>query len=202
MHTKYISIANPQGKASIAVLNDIHVFRPFNVKKKDAPQWLTDYFTSLLILSSKFSFKPIINKNYYMYFDNNDWKLSLIEPQRWKHCPYTFFASCNMHDDKSWSITPIEHWETNIHLYERISAMKKEFFNIINSKTPIIDLLPYYAGHLPYYQRLAANALANSLKQSLELSIGHEQSQLTSGKQLIERFKNVAHPTLGLLSQN
>ncbi len=202
MTTKDISIANPQGKASIAVLNDLHLFKPFNIKKKNAPQWLTDYFTSLLVLSSKFSFKPIMNKNYYLYFDDNDWYLSLIEPQSWKNCPYLFFATCCMHEDKSWSISPTDNWEKNTHLNDRINDMKKEFFNSINTNSPVIDALPYFAGHLPYYQRLAANALANSLKQSLQLTLGHKESQRTCGKQLIEKIKNVNNSALGLLSPN
>jgi hypothetical protein len=202
MTTKDISIANPQGKASIAVLNDLHLFKPFNIKKKNAPQWLTDYFTSLLVLSSKFSFKPIMKKNYYLYFDDNDWYLSLIEPHSWKNCPYLFFATCCMHEDKSWSISPTDNWEKNIHLNDRINDMKKEFFNSINTNSPVIDTLPYFAGHLPYYQRLAANALANSLKRSLQLSLGLNESQSTCGKQLIEQIKHVKNTTLGLLSQN
>jgi len=199
MKHKDISIANPQGKASIAVLDDLHQFKPFNIRKKDAAQWLTDYFTSLLVLSSKFSFRPITNKNYYMYFDNNNWRLSLIEPQSWKNCPYIYFASCYMHDDKSWSISPVENWEKNISLREPLNAMKKEFINSLNNKTPIIDALPYFAGQLPYYQRLAAHALASSLKQSLELSLGFKQSKITCGKQLIEKFKNSTYSTISLL---
>ena len=201
MSTKDVSIANPQGKASIAVLNDLHIFKPINIKKKEAPQWLTDYFTSLLVLSSKFSFKPIINKEYYLYFDSSDWRLSLIEPQSWKDCPYLFFAACYMHEDKSWSIAPIDNWEKNIYLSERINEMKHEFFKSINNNIPIIDTLPYHAGHLPYYQRLAANALAKSLKQSLALSLGIEQSKNTCGKNLLEKFKNANNSTSGLLNQ-
>ena len=140
MSTKDISIVNPQGKASIAVLNDLHIFKPINIKKKEAPQWLTDYFTSLLVLSSKFSFKPIIDKEYYLYFDSSDWRLSLIEPQSWKDCPYLFFAACYMHEDKSWSIAPIDNWEKNIYLSERINEMKHEFFKSINNNIPIIDI--------------------------------------------------------------
>jgi len=202
MPTKNIGKANPQGKASIAVLNDLHLFKPFNIRKKDAPQWLTDYFTSLLVLSSKFSFKPIINKNYYMYFHNNEWHLSLIQPQSWKNCPYLFFATCCMHDDKTWSIVPTDNWEKNIYLSQRINDMRKEFFDSINNQTPIIEALPYFVGYLPYYQRLAANALANSLKQSLEITLGFKESQHACGKQLIEKIKTASEPAIGLLSQN
>ena len=107
MATKNINIANPQGKASLAILNDLHSFIPINVKSKDIPRWLTDLFTSLLVLSAKFSFKPVINKEYYMYFNDDEWQLSLIEPQAWKDCPYLFFATCQLHEDKSLSLIHI-----------------------------------------------------------------------------------------------
>lgn len=201
MATKNIYIANPQGKASLAILNDLQSFTPVNVKSKDIPRWLTDLFTSLLVLSAKFSFKPVMNKEYYMYFNDDQWQLSLIEPQAWKDCPYIFFATCRLHEDKSWSITPTNHWEDNHCLRERINEMRQAFFDTINTDEPVINSLPYYADHLPYHQRVAANGLAKSLKLSLELRLGAEYSKIMCGKELINKMKNIDHSPLSLLNQ-
>jgi len=200
MATKNINIANPQGKASLTLLNDLNNFSAVEVKRKDVPRWLTDFFTSILVLSAKFSFKPVINKNYYMYFDNGQWKLSLIEPHAWTKCPYEFFAACQLHKDKSWSIAPADDWEKNNNLRDSINKMREEFFDVLNTDNPIVDTLPYYAGHLPYYQRVAANGLAKSLALSLKLNIGAENSKLVCGKELINHLMRCDHQTKSLLN--
>ncbi|MDW3094808.1 MAG: hypothetical protein R8G33_03960 [Gammaproteobacteria bacterium] len=189
MTAKNITIANPQGKASLAVFSDLQSFAPVNVHKKDIPRWLADFFTSLLVLSAKFSFKPITNREYYLYLDGSHWKLSLIEPDAWKNCPYIYFASCCLHEDKSWSISPLDQWEKNDLLLNRINEIKQEFYNTLNSDESVHSLLPYYESTLNYYQRLAANGLAKSLKQSLDLQLGLKISETTCGKQLINQTK-------------
>ncbi|MFK7793790.1 MAG: hypothetical protein AB8B89_00435 [Gammaproteobacteria bacterium] len=201
MATKNISLANPQGKASIAILNDLQSFNPVNVKTKNIPRWLTDLFTSLLVLSAKFSFKPVINKEYYLYFDHDQLKLSLIEPHAWRDCPYIFFAACRLHEDKSWSIEPTNDWENNHYFLERINEMRQAFFDALNTNEPMINSLPYYAGHLPYHQRVAANGLAKSLRQSLKLELGTKYSKIICGKELINIMKNIGHSPLSLLKQ-
>ena len=189
MPAKNIIIANPQGKASISTLNDLDEFQPSNIKAKDIPQWLADYFTSLLVLSAKFNFKPVINKHYYLYTQNNEWKLSLIEPQSWENCPYTYFGMCILHEDRSWSIQAKDYWQDDVKLKAMVISMRKEFLNSINTDLPIIDLLPYFSSQLSYYQRITANSLARSLKQSLQLKLGIEASNRTSGKSMIRNLK-------------
>ena len=78
MTAKDISLANPQGKASLALLDDLTQFKRYKIQQKNAPEWLADYFTSLLVVGASFNFKPILNKTYYLYLDNQQWKLSLI----------------------------------------------------------------------------------------------------------------------------
>ena len=68
MAAKNTTIANPQGKASLAILSDLQNFSPVSVKRKDIPRWLTDFFTSILVLNAQFNFKPVVNKEYYIYF--------------------------------------------------------------------------------------------------------------------------------------
>lgn len=185
MKIKNTYLPNPQGKASVPLLNDLANFTPYGVTKKELPHWLADYFTSILVLSAKFSFKPIIDKQYYLYLDQDHWKLSLIEPQKWKNCPFQFFATCIMGKDKSWTLQPLENWQDNPQFKHKISQLSRYFLNSLDISQPIVDSLPFYVASLPYYQRVAANALANSLKQSLQLKLGKEISESMSSKVLL-----------------
>jgi hypothetical protein len=190
MNSKDIIAANPQGKASLALLNDLQCFKSYKAKAKDVPEWLADYFTSLFVLSASFNFKPVVNKPYYLYLDNHQWKLSLIEPSAWSSHTHIYFAECYMHEDNSWSIRPDGNWQENIALTNKIDAIKKEFFDHLNNEIPILQSLPYFVEQLPYYRRLAAFGLAHSLKDSLQLKLGTLKTQNLSGKQLLEKCQH------------
>ena len=190
MTRKDITLANPQGKASIALLDDLNTFKFNKAKEKNIPEWLADYFTSLLVLSASFNFKPIFNKTYYLYLNDQQWKLSLIEPQAWSNCPYVYFAECCMHEDRTWSIQPTINWQENTYVSKHIKAMKQEFYKTLSSQSSIIDSLPYFAKQLPYYRRLSAFGLANSLKDSLQLKLGAENTRKLKGRELLDKVKN------------
>ena len=190
MAEKDIIAANPQGKASIALLGDLHAFKQHRSKAKDIPEWLADYFTSLLVLSASFNFKPVMNKTYYLYLDNDQWKLSLIEPQAWQEHTHTYFAECRMHDDMSWSIQPINDWHVHPELANKVQDAKVAFCNSLNSEAPVFETLPYYAAQLPYYQRLAAFGLSHSLKNSMQLKLGVENSKNLASKALLDHSRH------------
>ncbi len=190
MISKDINAANPQGKGSLSLLDDLNSFKQYRAAAKDIPEWLADYFTSLFVLNASFGFKPVMNKPYYLYYDDNQWKLSLIEPDKWNNCPYVYFAKCILHEDRSWSLTPVDNWNDNQDLVTQVNLMKRDFFESLNSNKPIVESLPYFAEHLPYYRRLAAFGLANSLKQSLQLTLGHDESQEISARNILQQTKN------------
>ena len=72
---------NPQGKGLVGFLLDWNYSSPREVTAKPQAQVLADYFTSLLVLSAKFKFKPTFGKNYYLYWDETCLSLSLISPK-------------------------------------------------------------------------------------------------------------------------
>lgn len=187
MLSKDITAANPQGKGSISLLDDLNSFTSYKARSKDIPEWLADYFTSLLVLSASFNFKPVTNKSYYLYLDNMHWKLSLIAPNEWNNCPYVYFAKCTLHEDRSWRLTPKDNWGKNSQIVSYIHSIKKDFLLSLNTDQPLLDSLPYFVQHLPYYQRLAAFGLANSLKDSLQLKLGSDTSKNVSGKNLLKQ---------------
>jgi len=190
MYTKDITAPNPQGKGAITLLEDLNSSNVYKAVAKDIPHWLADYFTSLLVLSASFNFKPIMNKPYYLYLDNLEWKLSLIAPNEWSNCPYEYFAKCMLNQDRSWRLNPKDNWNENTKIKNYINSIKKEFLLSLNNDTPLVESLPYCAQHLPYYQRLAAFGLANSLKDSLQLALGYDESRCVSGKKFL---KQVSH---------
>tara|TARA_R110002049_G_scaffold13509_3_gene58865 strand:+ start:217647 stop:218255 length:609 start_codon:yes stop_codon:yes gene_type:complete len=201
MASKDITAANPQGKASLRTLIDIDASTPLLVRERNIPQWVSDYFTSLLVLSAKFSFKPVLNKEYYLYFHSNDWKLSLIEPQLWKNCPYTYFGKCKMHEDRVWSLEAKEDWQNSTQLKETIKNIRKDFFDLLNTDIPVVNSLPYYSSTLNYHQRVAANGLARSLKQSLQMKLGLEAGMAVSGKCIVKQMKNSSPEMINFLDR-
>ena len=186
MNKQVQKIANPQGKGIAGVVEDLCFYAPSCVKAKDNHQWLAEYFTSTLVLNAKFSFKPALLKNYYLYFKQGEWKLSLIEPQAWKsYVPGTFFASCILNHDMSWSLEVGKDWQNDPELLSELRKQEQVFLESIQDETPLVEKLPFFIQALSYYQRLGANALARSLQRSLELQMGKEKSLAYVGADLL-----------------
>lgn len=166
-------ISNPQGKGVVGVVDDLRTFSPMQVQAKSSLQWLADYFTSTLVLGAKYGFRPVVGKEYYLYFKDQEWKLSLIEPHAWRsHNPGIYFAECVLGKDMSWSVALDSDWQNHEILVKAVKKLEHAFFQSINDSIPLIEKLPFYMQHLSYYQRLGANALARSLKKSLEIEMG------------------------------
>lgn len=183
-------ISNPQGKGIVGIADDLRAFSPMQVQAKSSLQWLADYFTSTLVLGAKYGFKPIVGKEYYLYFKNNEWKLSLIEPQAWQsHNPGVYFAECILSKDMSWSVALNPEWKNHVSLAKAVKRLQQAFFNSINDTESLLDTLPFYMQHLAYYQRLGANALARSLKTSLEIEVGKEDSVDYAGAKLLAQIE-------------
>ena len=192
MTTTLEKIANPQGKGIAAVVNDLHAYTPLGVRDKSIAQWLADYFSSSLVLCAEYKFKPVVDNRYYLYLKDKQWKLSLIEPQAWlSHDPGIYFASCKLHADMSWSVDPRNDWQHHPSLFDTVKKLQQEFVHSINGAQSITEHLPFYLAQLPYFQRLGANALARSLKLSLELKLGHDAITQLSGLQLLAELNEV-----------
>lgn len=160
---------NPQGKGQIGFLLDWAYSSPRAVVAKRAPQLLADYFTSLLVLSSSFKFKPVFGKDYYLYADGDDWSLSLISPEEWNDDVKrrAFVGTCVLHDDSTWSIEPSENIGKESPVSDALAAFYEGFIDKLRSQRALEDDLPAYEAGLPYYQRLFAAALSRSLRGSL-----------------------------------
>ncbi len=162
---------NPQGKGQVGFLVDWHYSSPTALTAKSSERILADYFTSLLILSARFKFKPVFEKPYYLYWRNESWELSLIGPEDWRDESRMngFAGVCTLHADSTWSIEPSENLGDAGPVATAIGLAYGEFVERLQTAAPLEDELPIYEAGLAYYQRLFAAALGRSIKGSLRL---------------------------------
>ncbi|MDJ0878688.1 MAG: DUF2452 domain-containing protein [Halieaceae bacterium] len=175
---------NPQGKGLTPVLEEWRGVQPARVSAKTPRQVLADYFTTLLVISAEFSFKPAPGIDYYLYLRNGGWLLSLISPGEWRgRAPGPCLGRCELQTDMTWSLAPEAGIEEDPALVEALAAFQAGFIELLDSDTALEESLPYYVAQLPYYRRLLAAGLAKSLNTSLALAglTGH------SGKTWLEQ---------------
>ena len=160
---------NPQGKGQIGFLLDWAYSRPRGVAAKRESQLLADYFTSLLVLSAAFKFKPVFGKDYYLYTDNDSWSLSLVSPDEWNNDArrQAFVGKCFLHEDSTWSIEPSENVGKQAMIDDALAGFYEKFIDKLRTPRALEDNFPVYQAGLTYYQRLFAGALSRSLKASL-----------------------------------
>ena len=168
-HGGKLAAPNPQGKGQVGFLRDWHDSAPRQVATKPSGRILTDYFTSLLVLSADFKFRPVFESDYYLYYVAGRWSLSLLSPTDWNTAEKNeaFVGTCTMHADATWSIDPSENLSVKGPVSDAIAGFYRAFVSRLNVANPLEEELPFYAGDLPYYQRLFAAALSRSLRLSL-----------------------------------
>ena len=98
---------NPEGKGLNGFLLDWYQSEPRGVVAKSQRQVLAEFFTSMLVLSAKFKYKPAIGVQNYLYLANGEWILSLIAPAEWsEERRGGFVGTCVLQRDMTWTITP------------------------------------------------------------------------------------------------
>ena len=160
---------NPQGKGLVPVMDSLVASRAMiPIPPKQIDQISSELFTSLFVLHSRFQFKPVVGKSYYLYWRNKDFHLSLIGPQEWGGTHHgTYVGECVLHKDVTWTLTLHASAAKNTHILQRIESRRQQFQQALSSADAIDDVLPVYLESLPFYQRVLASALASSLKVSM-----------------------------------
>lgn len=182
MNTK----ANPQGKGLVPLLESFANIRSLmSAAPKNIPQISSELFTSLFVLHSQFSFKPVIGKEYWLYENNRSFKLSLISPAEWGNSGFgKCVGKCTLQMDATWSLELDSRAMDDAALMSYIKSRRDEFEKAISESESLADALPVYIKELPYYQRVYASVLANSLKQSMIMS-GIETMSYQEAKQYL-----------------
>lgn len=161
---------NPDGKGLNGFLLDWHRSEPRGVVAKPRRQVLSEFFTSMLVLSAKFKYEPAIHVHNYLYFRDGEWTLSLVAPDEWspsrQNC---YIGRCILQQDMTWTIDPSEKLREDNELSEAVGRFYDAFAEMLDVDCTIEEILPFYVGKMPYYQRLYASALSRSIRASVTL---------------------------------
>ena len=163
---------NPQGKGLVPVLDSLAESRTqISVPPKHIDQISSELFTSLFVLHSKFQFKPVVGKSYWLYRRGDSFHLSLIAPSELGGSSFgQYIGECNLQRDITWTLKLDADASQDEELMCLIENRRKEFEQALAAADSIDNALPVYLESLPFYQRVFASALAGSLSVSMHKS--------------------------------
>ena len=129
---------------------------------------LAELFTSLLVLSASFRYRPVPGNPNYLYWNDGQWSMSLIGPFEWSDKRRASFAgTCVLQPDMTWTIVPSDRLSEGGPVSAAIRRFFDGFIGMLDTDLTLEDILPYYAGSLPYHQRLLASALSRSVRAAV-----------------------------------
>lgn len=178
--------ANPQGKGLTPVLDSLTASRTrLSVPPKRVDQVSSELFTSLFVLHSEFSFKPVPGKRYWLYRREDSFRLSLIAPGEWGDGRFgQYIGECVLQPDLTWTLGFDERAARDQQLLALIESRRKAFEQRLAAAPALDSALPVFDASLPFYRRVFAAALAHSLGLSMRksgiqnLSYGQAQARL------------------------
>ena len=161
---------NPEGKGLNGFLLDWYQSEPRGVVAKPRRQVLAELFTSLLVLSATFKYRPVVGATNYLYWINLEWSLSLIAPDEWSQERRAGFAgACVLQRDMTWTIAPSDLLAEDNPVSDAIGRFYDAFAKTLDTELALEEILPFYASRMPYYQRLYASALSHSVRAAVTL---------------------------------
>ena len=182
---------NPEGKGLNGLLLDWAQSAPRGVVAKPHRQVLAELFTSMLVLSASFKYRPVVNTANYLYWIDGRWLLSLISPEEWTETRRAgFVGMCVLQRDMSWSIAPSELLAEENSVSNAVSRFFDAFAKTLDTDLTLEEILPFHVGSLPYYQRLYANALSRSVRATMTLG-GQTTHTCREWTMLLPRQKNL-----------
>lgn len=182
---------NPEGKGENGFLLDWHRSTPRGVAAKPRRQILAEFFTSMLVLSARFKYKPAVGTTNYLYWVNGEWSLSLIAPAEWSDERRAGFAgACVLHPDMTWTIEPSELVAGDNAVSDAIGRFYDAFAEALETDLVLEEILPFHAGRLAYYPRLYAAALSRSVRAAVTLG-AQESVTCRAWRALLPRLDNL-----------
>lgn len=171
---------NPEGKGRNGLLHDWYRSTPRGVVAKPPRQVLAELFTSMLVLSASFKFRPAVGVPHYLYCINDAWSLSLIAPEEWSQERRSgFVGTCVLQRDMTWTMTPARHLADNLPIRNALGRFYDAFAETLDTDLTLEEILPFCVSSLPYYQRLYASALSRSVRGTVTLG----NQALNSGRE-------------------
>lgn len=161
---------SPEGKGLNGFLLDWYQSTPKGVSVKPQRQILAEFFTSMLVLSAAFKYRPAIGTANYLYWINGEWLLSLIAPHEWTQDRREGFAgTCVLQHDMTWTIAPSDLLAGDNPVSDAIARFYDGFSKMLDTDLTLEEVLPFHVGRLRYYQRLYAAALSRSIRAAVLL---------------------------------
>lgn len=163
---------NPQGKGLVALAVDWEATRPRAATQKQPAELVFDWFVSALVLSSRFSMRPALGQDYYLYARGENWQLSLVGPGEWgENFSGECLGRCCLREDMTWELTPADDLAERPDLLAALARLAQGFMESLDSEESLEAQLPAYRRDLPYYQRMLATGLGASLRDSAGASL-------------------------------
>ena len=161
---------NPDGKGLNGFMLDWYRTEPRGLVAKPRRQVLAEFFTSMLVLSAGFKYKPAVGVDNYLYWVEDGWNLSLIAPDQWSEERYAgFVGTCTLQQDMTWTIDPSAQLVEQGPLSEAVGRFFDAFAETMDTDLTLEEILPFYVQRMPYWQRLHASALSRSIRGSVTL---------------------------------
>ena len=182
---------NPEGKGLNGFLLDWYRSEPRGVVAKPERQVLAEFFTSMLVLSASFKYKPVVGGENYLYWIDGEWSLSLISPEEWSEERRAgFVGTCMLQRDMTWTISPSDMLTSGSAVSDALGRFYDAFAENLDTDLTLEEILPFYVGRMPYYQRLYANALSRSVRASVTLG-DQRATSCRQWRMLLPRLDNM-----------
>jgi len=191
---KKVMQPNPQGKGrdrTLGYLREVQSELKHPALKNDSCyRILEDYLASLIVLSSKFTFRPVVGKTYYLYLANDRWVLSLVSPEEGGTAIFSsYLAQCRLNADTTWDVRTVNGSDLGIshlamqedqlgvkELDRKEDADSAKLRNIFCTENHT-----RYRSDLGYYQNVLnftlGKVIAYRLNRILELEGGNSQEE-------------------------
>jgi len=182
---------NPSGKGLNGFMLDWYQSEPRGLVAKRERQVLAEFFTSMLVLSAAFKYKPAVGTLNYLYCVDGAWSLSLIAPEQWSDERRAgFVGTCVLQRDMTWTIEPSERVAEEGPLAEAIGRFYDAFAESLDTDLTLEEILPFHVARMPYYQRLYASALSRSIRGAAILG-GQTDIRARNWRLLLPRLDRV-----------
>src|SRR5210317_1965376 len=136
---------NPEGKGDHAFLTDWCATEPRGVVAKPERQVLAELFTSMLVLSAAFKYRPVPGGSNYLYWIDGQWSLSLIAPHEWSDERRAGFAgTCVLRRDMTWTIVPSDQLSDDSPVSGAVRRFFEGFAAMLDTDLSLEEILPYY----------------------------------------------------------
>ena len=179
---------NVDGKGVNGFMLDWHLSEPRGIVAKPQRQVLAEYFTSMLVLSADFKYRPSVGVTNYLYLVDERWVLSLIAPHEWSEERRAgFVGTCVLQRDMTWTIEPADELDKRPRVTEAIGRFYDAFADTLDSDLTLEEILPFFVGSAPYDPRLYSSALSRSIRDAVTIG-GHRTMRERDWKQALPKY--------------